>query len=363
MSGFDPPPPLNSHGFTVMKMLISFAAGMSEDSDYTSDINYPLSHQHNSSAHQFRGEPNYPLNRDNSREYNRDLYNGPYDSFEGDDYERRHSYEQMDSFDQGDREIIYDEGDSFDIQEAYDRDYVDQDYDDYVPSDEEYVRRGEYVPRGEEYVRRGEEYVPRGEEYVRRDGEYIPRGEEYVRRGEEYVRRGDEYVRRDGEYVRRDDYDGEETDCDRRIEDYDRECDRTLQDYDGEELGSQSSTRDYDSEREFERSDYERTITSEDRGYDMYDSPYGREFPPDSRKYSSDSRKYSQDSRINSHDSRNSRNLADMQDYSRESDYYPNGSPYHIGRSDTDSEPLSYNSRPNTRPPLSNIPNSYGRGG
>ena len=27
-------------------------AGVSEDSDYTSDINYPLQHQHNQSAHQ-----------------------------------------------------------------------------------------------------------------------------------------------------------------------------------------------------------------------------------------------------------------------------------------------------------------------
>ncbi|GFO13544.1 protein unc-13 homolog b-like isoform x12, partial [Plakobranchus ocellatus] len=30
-------------------------SGMSEDSDYTSDINYPVQHQHNTSAHQYRG--------------------------------------------------------------------------------------------------------------------------------------------------------------------------------------------------------------------------------------------------------------------------------------------------------------------
>jgi hypothetical protein len=36
-------------------MLPLFAAMMSEDSDYTSDVNFPLQHQHNTSAHQYRG--------------------------------------------------------------------------------------------------------------------------------------------------------------------------------------------------------------------------------------------------------------------------------------------------------------------
>ena len=36
------------------------AAGMSEDSDYTSDINFPVQHQHNSSAHQYRSHPDHP---------------------------------------------------------------------------------------------------------------------------------------------------------------------------------------------------------------------------------------------------------------------------------------------------------------
>ena len=31
------------------------AAMMSEDSDYTSDVNFPLQHQHNMSAHQYGG--------------------------------------------------------------------------------------------------------------------------------------------------------------------------------------------------------------------------------------------------------------------------------------------------------------------
>ena len=51
-------------------MCLSPLAGMSEDSDYTSDINYPVSHQHNTSAHQYRGHPDHPYRlRDNdSRE-------------------------------------------------------------------------------------------------------------------------------------------------------------------------------------------------------------------------------------------------------------------------------------------------------
>ncbi|GFR73850.1 protein unc-13 homolog B-like isoform X12 [Elysia marginata] len=38
----------------------SGTAGMSEDSDYTSDINYPVQHQHNTSAHQYRGVHPHP---------------------------------------------------------------------------------------------------------------------------------------------------------------------------------------------------------------------------------------------------------------------------------------------------------------
>ncbi|KAH9524496.1 hypothetical protein Btru_027022 [Bulinus truncatus] len=42
---------------------------MSEDSDYTSDINYPVQHQHNTSAHQYRSHPDHPYRlRDDSRE-------------------------------------------------------------------------------------------------------------------------------------------------------------------------------------------------------------------------------------------------------------------------------------------------------
>ena len=36
------------------------SAMMSEDSDYTSDVNYPTQHQHNMSAHQYGGRQGSP---------------------------------------------------------------------------------------------------------------------------------------------------------------------------------------------------------------------------------------------------------------------------------------------------------------
>jgi hypothetical protein len=33
---------------------------MSEDSDYTSDVNFPVQHQHNTSAHQYGGRQSSP---------------------------------------------------------------------------------------------------------------------------------------------------------------------------------------------------------------------------------------------------------------------------------------------------------------
>ena len=319
-------------------------SGMSEDSDYTSDINYPLSHQHNSSAHQFRGEPNYPLNRDNSREYNTDYV--PYDDdFDGDEYDHRRSFEHMDSYDRAgsyEREIGYEERGSFERRNSYDRDYDDREYGDYINSDEDYDQRMNEYDDDE----RGYDSQERG---------YVDQTRSY----------------------------------DRRIPSYDQD-DQMVHDYEGEEIGSQSSIRDYDSERDYEQSDrdYERTITNQDSlkhdmVYDIFDSP---DYPQESRKYSGESsrkysgessrkysgessrkysaessRKYSTDSRKISQSSRGSR--TEINEYSRESDYLPNGSPYHIGRSDTDSEPLSYNSRPIARPSHSNIVNPYGRGG
>ncbi|XP_025078268.1 protein unc-13 homolog B-like isoform X7 [Pomacea canaliculata] len=67
-------------------------SGMSEDSDYTSDINYPVQHQHNTSAHQYRSHPDHPYRRreDTSQDY------PTYDSF---DQSFDRSFDQ--SFDRG----------------------------------------------------------------------------------------------------------------------------------------------------------------------------------------------------------------------------------------------------------------------
>ncbi|KAL8606645.1 hypothetical protein ACOMHN_025744 [Nucella lapillus] len=77
-------------------------SGMSEDSDYTSDINYPVQHQHNTSAHQYRSHTDHPyrLREDMSRD-SRDYPN--YDSF---DQSFDRSFDQ--SFDRGyDRDLDY----------------------------------------------------------------------------------------------------------------------------------------------------------------------------------------------------------------------------------------------------------------
>ena len=65
---------------------------MSEDSDYTSDINYPLQHQHNSSAHQFRSEHPY-RNQGRDDSYDRD--------YPSNDYYREDSFEHGISYDHG----------------------------------------------------------------------------------------------------------------------------------------------------------------------------------------------------------------------------------------------------------------------
>lgn len=62
-------------------------SGMSEDSDYTSDVNFPVQHHHNSSAHQFRGEHQFRLQHEDSKEY----YNN--ESFDR-GYEREPDYYQ-----------------------------------------------------------------------------------------------------------------------------------------------------------------------------------------------------------------------------------------------------------------------------
>ncbi|XP_053405969.1 protein unc-13 homolog A-like isoform X6 [Mercenaria mercenaria] len=271
------------HSKELSKRQTYSQSGMSEDSDYTSDINYPLPHQHNSSAHQFRGEPNYPLNHENSREYSQDY--GPYDSFDRDEYGRRRSFDDRIDME---RRGSYERGGSFDQDVSFD-------------GDEMGYERGDSFERTESFEQESDHYG-----YERSDTEY-------------------ERSIQDDRY----DEDG---------------YDRPIRDYERLELGSHhSSNRDYDSDQEYAYShhDYERTVTNEEGvKYDRrhYDPRYDRDYYYDSQEQLNKNRSYSRES----------------QNYSRESDFYPVGSGSHVGRSDTDSEPLSYNSRPNQRQPLSN---------
>lgn len=255
---------------------------MSEDSDYTSDINYPLPHQHNSSAHQFRGEPNYPLNHENSREYSQDY--GPYDSFERDEYERRRSYDRLDMERRGSFERVG----SFEQDVSFDGDEIG-------------YERGDSFERTESFEHESDHYA-----YERSDTEY-----------------------------------------ERSVQDdrYEDGYDRPVRDYERLELGSHhSSNREYDSDQEYaySRHDYDRTSNNEESvRYDQrrhYDPRYDRDYYYDSQEQLNKNRSYSRES----------------QHYSRESDFYTVGGGSHVGRSDTDSEPLSYNSRPNQRQTLSN---------
>lgn len=87
---------------------------MSEDSDYTSDMNYPLQHQHNSSAHQFRSEHPYQARREDSHDSQQTMGSQEY-------YSSREYY-----------------ADSFDRSGSFENDPRDHDYPDHG-----------YEPRGE----------------------------------------------------------------------------------------------------------------------------------------------------------------------------------------------------------------------
>ena len=66
---------------------------MSEDSDYTSDVNFPLQHQHNTSAHQYRSHADHPYRlREDGREYPR--YDSFDQSFDRSSFERGYDRDQ-----------------------------------------------------------------------------------------------------------------------------------------------------------------------------------------------------------------------------------------------------------------------------
>ncbi|KAI8789182.1 protein unc-13 A, partial [Biomphalaria glabrata] len=105
-------------------------SGMSEDSDYTSDINYPVQHLHNTSAHQYRSHPDHPYRlRDDSRETIR--YD---DSFDQSFDQRSPDQQSPDqrSFDQyGDEDYDREDQSYHQREHSYNRDYSyeqDQNY-------------------------------------------------------------------------------------------------------------------------------------------------------------------------------------------------------------------------------------------
>ncbi|KAL8565273.1 hypothetical protein ACOMHN_001171 [Nucella lapillus] len=83
-------------------------SGMSEDSDYTSDINYPVQHQHNTSAHQYRSHPDHPYHmRASASHESEDYHPNNYQQYE--QYEE--SFDQ--SFDQPCHQRYEGEGDYY----------------------------------------------------------------------------------------------------------------------------------------------------------------------------------------------------------------------------------------------------------
>ncbi|XP_052282013.1 protein unc-13 homolog A-like isoform X4 [Dreissena polymorpha] len=273
-------------------------SGMSEDSDYTSDINYPLPHQHNSSAHQFRGEPNFPLNRD--RMYGRE--SPPYNSYNRDQYERAGSFERIDQYEQ---RGSYEHVDSFD-QRSFERDYMESE-------------RGDSFERTESFER---DYDRESDHYA-----YEPSDPEYER------------SLRDDRY--------EPNEFDPRVRDYDlRSQHSSNRDYDGE----------YDQESMYSQDEYENTLTNENslRGEQ---NKYRHRHTDSSELRQSDTRL----DRSGRFDSQDRLGEVSQSSRGSQLGMHEPSSPFLAhGRSDTDSEfGLSYNSRPNPRQTKASLPASH----
>ena len=97
---------------------------MSEDSDYTSDINYPVRHQYNTSAHQVPREQRYGTTTRHDSRDSQDFYSAP-DYYE-DSFDRGPSLDRGPSFDQWDGE--YDRGQPLHHEQSYDQEYDEPGY-------------------------------------------------------------------------------------------------------------------------------------------------------------------------------------------------------------------------------------------
>ncbi|ELT96423.1 hypothetical protein CAPTEDRAFT_224460 [Capitella teleta] len=76
---------------------IDLGAMMSEDSDYTSDINYPLQHQNNVSAHQVPREQ-HPFRRQRDDSYDSRDYQTANEVYDQDSFDRGTSFESRDGY-------------------------------------------------------------------------------------------------------------------------------------------------------------------------------------------------------------------------------------------------------------------------
>ncbi|XP_023933591.1 protein unc-13 homolog B isoform X4 [Lingula anatina] len=130
-------------------------SGMSEDSDYTSDISYPMQHQHNTSAHQFRSE--YPYRYDSFQRDDSQEYNGRYDSFDNgcNGYDREADYYQDSPYHQprSDTEsepLYYNSRPPHNVYpDPYDREPM---YDAYDGYEGRYYDEEEYLERGDSFA-------------------------------------------------------------------------------------------------------------------------------------------------------------------------------------------------------------------
>ncbi|XP_065944867.1 protein unc-13 homolog B isoform X5 [Magallana gigas] len=287
----------------------STQSGMSEDSDYKSDNSYPPPHQHNVSVKQF------PLHEP-SRDF---YYNGQFDSFDGGglDDDRQGSFDRFESFD---------EEESLNGHHFHDR----------------YQRDLSPEPDNESY----EEELTHCSERRSQDDPNYDQDQDYSLRGSDY------------DPVEYDDYERAKLN-DRSFSEEDesysggREMSRTLSEEESSSRGrhydrtfSEESNRIYSEESNRIYSEESNRIYSEESNRDQHSME--RTLSEDSSRERQQYYDQVDDRRPSyTQNHRGSYDNTKNRDYGREWEYYQDEeSTYVQGRSDTESEHMSYNSRP-----------------
>lgn len=272
-----------------------FKAGMSEDSDYKSDNSYPPPHQHNVSVRQF------PLHEP-SRDF---YYNGQFDSFDGGGLD-------------DDRQGSFDRFESFDEEESYNGHHCHDPYQQDLYPD----------PDNESY----EEELTHCSERRSQDDPDYDQDQDYSLRGSEY--------------------DQEEYDDYGRPKLNDRSFSEEEESYSGGRVMSRTLSEEESSSR---GRYYDRTFSEEsnriysEESNKMYSEESNRDQHSMERTLSEESSRERQQYLDQNEDRRpsNAHNHRGSRDYGREWEYYQDEeSTYVQGRSDTESEHMSYNSRP-----------------